>query len=296
MQADFDPALVRLFDKYGQGAVAQSVVSTGEVIAVSINATSADAVQGALSSPFGFPDFMTDSGVVRVARAVSVAETVNGLDDQTAIVRVRQNGQDDLSVSFYRVDDLSGSINGIQAGQAGYAAAALARTYQFEGGGLAVNGPGYGNYTEARLTDVDSGDLIAMKLVNNSSGNTYWAFSQANESVNGQSVGHVWNYGLNTFGIEDTYGGGDRDFNDMTVQYDYTSAYGSSLLVRAKGAAVTLLMDIDRRRQIGHIGNRAQVSRRQVKPAWNKLDDRLGFSTPTCLYPRQRQTYADPRY
>lgn len=91
---------MRLFDKYGQGAMVQSTVSQGENVAVSINASAADAIQGALSSPFGFADFVTDGGVVRVARPVALAETVGGLDDQTAIVRVRQNGEDSLSVTF----------------------------------------------------------------------------------------------------------------------------------------------------------------------------------------------------
>ena len=97
----------------------QSTVSQGENVAVSINASAADAIQGALSSPFGFADFVTDSGVVRVARPVAMAETVGGLDDQTAIVRVRQNGEDSLSVTFYRVDDLSGSIDGLHRGTGG---------------------------------------------------------------------------------------------------------------------------------------------------------------------------------
>ena len=48
----------------------------------------------------------------------------------------------------------------------------------------------------------------------------------ANEIVNGAPVGHLWNYGLNTWGWEDTYGGGDRDYNDMVVQLDFTSASG----------------------------------------------------------------------
>ena len=43
-----------------------------------------------------------------------------------------------------------------------------------------------------------------MKLVNNTTGDTYWAFAHANETVAGQHVGHLWNYGLNTWGWEDT--------------------------------------------------------------------------------------------
>ena len=231
LQADFDPALVRTFDKASQGAVWQTSVSAGESVAVSIDARDADAIQGSMSNPFGFADFLTDSGAVRVARPVAVAETANASDDQTAIVRVRQNGEDKLSLSFYRVDDLSGTIDGLQPGQAGYAAAAEARAYQLAGGGNALSGPGYGNYTETQLTSVNSGDLIAMTLTNQTAGATYWAFSQANESVGGQSVGHLWNYGLNTWGWEDLKGGGDHDFNDLLVQLDFTSSSGHGWLV-----------------------------------------------------------------
>ena len=214
-----------------QGAVMQASVSAGESVGVSINAAEADAVQGSLSSPFGFADFVTGTSAVRVARPVAVAETVNGLDDQVAVVRVRQNGEDKLSLSLYRVDDLSGTIGGLAPGEAGYAAAAQGRAYQFTGGGNTLSGPGYGNYTQAGLSNVDSGDLIAMQLTNQTSGSTFWAFSQANESVGGQSVNHVWNYGLNTWGWEDTKGGGDHDFNDLVVQLDFTSASGHGWLV-----------------------------------------------------------------
>ena len=53
----------------------------------------------------------------------------------------------------------------------------------------------------------------------------------ANETVNGAAVGHLWNYAQNTWGWEDMYGGGDRDYNDLIVQLDFTSASGSRVLV-----------------------------------------------------------------
>jgi len=90
-----------------------------------------------------------------------------------------------------------------------------------------LSGSGYGNYTETMLLDVDAGDLIAMSLANLSSNNTYWGFSQGNAD----GAGHLWNYGLNTWGWEDLYGGGDRDFNDLIVQLDFTSASGTGWLV-----------------------------------------------------------------
>ncbi len=62
-----------------------------------------------------------------------------------------------------------------------------------------------------------------MQLTNVTNGDTFWAFSQANEVVGGEHVAHLWNYGANTWGWEDLAGGGDRDFNDLIVQLDFTS-------------------------------------------------------------------------
>ena len=231
LQADFDPRLVRLYDKQAQGGLAQTSVEAGGSFAVSVDGTATHAIQGSLSSAFGFADFTTAGGDVRVARAVAVAETAGAQNDQLAIVRIRQNGEDSLSLSFYRVDDLNGTIDGLHPGEAGYAAALQGRTYQTTAGGTSINGPGYGNYTQTALQHVNAGDLVAMQLVNNSTGGTYSAFAEANEVVNGQHVGHLWNYGLNTWGWEDLAGGGDRDFNDLIVGLDFTSASGHGWLV-----------------------------------------------------------------
>lgn len=231
LQSDFDPNLVRLFDKQSQGAVMQSSLSSGDDLSLSINSTAANPTQGTLSSPFGFADFMSGDGVVRVARPVAVAETAGGSDDQLAIVRLRQNGQDALSVKFYKVDDFDGTIYGLRPGDAGYEKAVNERLYHTVAGGTAVDGPGYGNYTQTGLLNVDAGDLIAMELVNRTTGDVFSAFAQANEMSNGQHVGHLWNYGSNTWGWEDTRGGGDRDFNDLVVGLDFTSASGHGWLV-----------------------------------------------------------------
>jgi hypothetical protein len=65
-----------------------------------------------------------------------------------------------------------------------------------------------------------------MALTDNTQGTTFWAFSQANESVGGANVSHLWNYGLNTWGWEDGLGGGDHDYSDLVVQLDFTSTAG----------------------------------------------------------------------
>ena len=83
-------------------------------------------------------------------------------------------------------------------------------------------------YSEDRIQGVNNGDLIAMSL-QTSEGNTFYAFSEANEQVDGRQVAHVRNFGLNTWGWEDQYGGGDLDFNDLVVGLDFLSLAGSEL-------------------------------------------------------------------
>lgn len=228
LQPDFDPALVRLFDAQQQGAVAQALSAPGDQLAVLVDGTDARAPQLKLSNPFGFIDFVSGAGdsAVRLARPVAVAETAGGHDDQTAIVRIRQNGTDDVSLVLYRVDDFDGTIAGVHAGDPGYLAAVQSRAYRQAAGSSSIEGPGYGNYLQTELEHVNAKDLIAMQLTNGTTGDVFYAFSQANEVVNGQQIGHLWNYGLNTWGWEDTSGGGDRDFNDLIVGLDFTSTAG----------------------------------------------------------------------
>jgi hypothetical protein len=233
LQSEFDPNLVRLFDGAAQGALDEAVAATGNQLAVSIDGATAGTPQVLLSTTFGFVDFVSDGGAsaVRLARPVAVAETAGGQDDQLAVVRIRQNGQDQVSVELYRVDDFDGTIAGLRPGDPGYQAAAQARAYSTTAGGTEIAGPGYGNYAQVLVQDVDAGDLIAMQLTNVTRGSVFWAFAQANEVVDGQPVGHLWNYGLDTWGWEDTPGAGDRDYNDLIVGLDFTSASGQGWLV-----------------------------------------------------------------
>jgi hypothetical protein len=217
----------------------QTDVAAGSSVSITIGNDAGKAAQAGYTSDYGFADFAGGDGTVHLARAVAVAETAGKANDQNAVVRIRQNGEDNLSVSFYKVDDYSGKIGTLNPGDAGYAAAAAARMYATlqdgQAGGTAIDGPGYGLYSQAQITHVNSGDFIAMQLTNNSSGNVFWAFSQANAQQGGpgstEGLGHLWNYGANTWGWEDTAGGGDRDFNDLIVQLDFTSASGHGWLV-----------------------------------------------------------------
>ena len=232
LQSDFDSNLLALFDGQTQGSLTQAVVASGDSVSVTFNGNTTVAAQANLSAASGFADFYADTGnSVRLAQSVAVAETANGADDFNVVVRMRQVAGADLSLMLYEVDDYNGTIGGLAPGQAGYAAAAATRAYAVMGGGTTIAGPGDGNAGQAQITGVDAGDLIAMQLTNVTNDDTFWAFSQANEVVGGENVAHLWNYGANTWGWEDLYGGGDRDFNDLVVQLDFTSTAGHGWLV-----------------------------------------------------------------
>jgi hypothetical protein len=230
LQEEFDPKLVKMFDGQSQGTLAWKGSKAGVDLKVKVDKHGAEAPQGELSTPYGFVDYVAEGGAaVRIARPVAVAETVGALDDQVAVVRLRQGTEQKVTVEFYRVDDFKGRIDGIAPGEKGYNAAANERAYETLSGKAGIKGPGYGKYKEKKLAGIDSGDIVAMKL--KQGGDTYWGFAGANETAHGEHVGHLWNYGLNTWGFESDYKGGDNDFNDLLVQLDFTSAYGSGWLI-----------------------------------------------------------------
>lgn len=232
LQASFDPALVTLFDHDAQGATTQVAVSSSQALNVSIDGMPAISTQTTLTAPFGFVTYGDGTGnSVTLARPVAIAQTALGAENQEAVVRIRQDDAATQKLSFYRVDDLSGDIGGLAPGQAGYAEAAALRAYRTIDGQTDIVGQGNGQESTATLTGINAGDIIASVL--SSQMHQMWAFSNQNERTNGAAVNHIYSYGLNTWGYEDTYGGGDHDFNDMVFQLDFTSASGHGYLVGA---------------------------------------------------------------
>ena len=231
LQADFSGELTTMFDGESLGAVYQQNVSKGADIRLTWNEQESIQPQSSLTASTGFVDFVNNGGssTMQVALPVAIAITAQDAQNQDAIVRLRQVGRNGLSLRFYRVDDLTGVIDGIQPGDADYETAIRQRLYIMSNGETAISGPGYGAYSEDRLVGINSGDLIAMSL-STSQGNTFNSFAAANEKIGGQHVSHLRNFGLNTWGWEDLYGGGDQDFNDLIVGLDFTSAIGSGVL------------------------------------------------------------------
>ncbi|MEP9378655.1 Ig-like domain-containing protein [Aquabacter sp. CN5-332] len=220
LRPDFSVAAVTAQDGGGQGSIHQADMADGARLAVKIGGEDAGTPHAVISNTFGLIDFVSSDGdsAVEVSRLVTTAQTLGGAGDQDMLIRLRQNGLQDVQLMVYQVDDYSGAVDGLRPGDAGYDAASRAHAYQTDTGAAWISGAGYGAYGEARVTGVDSGDLFAMRLA--SGGHDFYMFGRANEQVDGEGVNHVWNYGLNTWGWEDLMGGGDRDFNDLLVQFD----------------------------------------------------------------------------
>jgi|GEM_PF-1719039 len=115
---------------------------------------------------------------------------------------------------FYAIDDASGRINGLNPGDAGYAEAALQNRVETNAGlpGGKILAP----FVVANGTAED----FLEKNAQNERGNdpmAYFSFLGANPD----KAEHIRMLGDNTFGVEDLYGGGDRDFNDLVVRVDF---------------------------------------------------------------------------
>ena len=229
---NFDSALVTFLDGATKSVPYEITVQAGATLGVSANGQELALYQELLTNDFGFVQFGGAQGGITLARPVAIAQTAGGLDDQNAVVRIRQNGGDDAQIEIYKVDDLNGTIilNGgtaVTPGQSGYLAAAAGRNYQLASGGTVINGPGWGNFTQVEITGVDQGDYLALKYTNVTTNDVYWAFSQGNAG----NTTAIYSYGLNIWGYDDRPITGDHDYQDIVVQIDFTSTAGHSLLV-----------------------------------------------------------------
>ncbi len=123
---------------------------------------------------------------------------------------------------FYRSLDAAGTvlaadaITRLRPGDNGYAAAAL-RTPNIVGqlGNLSVAD----NQSASRsFSGITGGTFLAPFAQVN--GNTFFAFGGANTT---DGLSHFRSLGNNLFGLEDMVGGGDRDFDDMVIGFNFSS-------------------------------------------------------------------------
>ena len=127
----------------------------------------------------------------------------------------------DALTGFYRVVDPTGMVmdaNGslIAPGAAGYAEAAL-RADNLYGGDTFTFSLASNKTEEASLEMGDLGGYLAPYAKVQS--NTFFAFAKANAD----GISHFRVLGNNVFGLEDQFGGGDRDFDDHIIGFQFDS-------------------------------------------------------------------------
>jgi uncharacterized protein YkwD len=131
---------------------------------------------------------------------------------------------------LYRVDDASGKIGNLNPGDAGYMTAALQRSkevnrgVEFDRDGISAKNLD-GGYIYAPFVVADGTvDQVLNSLDPKTTPRVYFNFVEANAD----GFDHIKSLGANKFGFEDTWGGGDKDYNDLIfkVEANVTSMVG----------------------------------------------------------------------
>ncbi|WP_341882309.1 leucine-rich repeat protein [Synechococcus sp. UW140] len=139
----------------------------------------------------------------------------------TGDVLIAREASYDSSIGFYKLERSDGAVRDsltnslILPGEAGYAAAALRSTNLFSG---------FGSLATSNRTNKSS-DLEAFKDVGllapfarvANTGETYFSFSAANSD----GLSHFRVLGSGVLGLEDIKGGGDRDYDDLIVGFNF---------------------------------------------------------------------------
>jgi Domain of unknown function (DUF4114)/Metallo-peptidase family M12B Reprolysin-like/Calx-beta domain len=184
----------------------------------------ADLVQGLAPNAM---DFAQASAVIAdLVQGLSLNLTTMVLPTTQITFTVEREAAYNNAVGFYRTLDAEGSIQSAQGilkpTDAGYVLAALqnALTNATDAGlNLAVENHG----TAKIAASLDNSFYMPILVANSTLANAansqqltsvYTAFAGANAD----KTEHIRSLGNNTFGFEDMYGGGDRDFNDAIVK------------------------------------------------------------------------------
>ena len=139
----------------------------------------------------------------------------------TGDVLIAREASYDSTIGFYKLERSDGAVRDsltnslILPGEVGYAAAALRSTNLFSGFGSLATG-NRTNKTADLAAFKDAGLLAPFARVANT-GETYFSFAAANSD----GLSHFRVLGSGVLGLEDIKGGGDRDFDDLIVAFNF---------------------------------------------------------------------------
>jgi hypothetical protein len=141
-------------------------------------------------------------------------------DTLTGDVVLARESSTNTDGGLYRIENLQGAVRDrlsgllIQPGEAGYREAALQQSL---GSLSALRVANNGSRINGFSLSGEALTLLAPYAVvaDDSGSRTYFAFAAAN----GDGISHFRSLGDNIFGLEDQFGGGDRDFDDLVVGF-----------------------------------------------------------------------------
>ena len=150
----------------------------------------------------------------------------SGIDIEGTI-NIAREADMETSIGFYKIQNSSGSVidpitgNTLLVGDSGYAAAALDSSNLFTGfGTLTVLDDSTASKSISSFT---STDLIAPYASVSDTNKTYFAFAKANSD----GLSHFREFGNGVFGFEDQENGGDNDFDDLIIGFDFAKTSGN---------------------------------------------------------------------
>lgn len=135
----------------------------------------------------------------------------------------------DNTVGFYSIEDTSGTIrdefgNTLNPGDDGYAAAAIRQTViQYDRNTSEIANFAGGNLLAPYVIADGTSEEFLSENPDNQEGDgpfAYFFFQGANPD----GVEHIRLLDNNTFGVEDLFGGGDNDFNDLNIKATFEVA------------------------------------------------------------------------
>jgi hypothetical protein len=195
-----------------------------------INTIKSDLVLPLVNLSANLPINITDNHLLDLRTDTAKTGTDADLSNKTIALKFT-NITSDASyhnyAGFYQVEDEQGTVidpsnsNVYHPGDSGYLAAALRRS-QVNNEGVELDKNGSTGATNLQGGHIYAPFLIANGRANdilnrpepNTANNVYFN----NRAANPDKTDHVRMLGNNSFGFEDLFGGGDRDYNDLTFQ------------------------------------------------------------------------------
>ncbi len=131
---------------------------------------------------------------------------------------------------LYRVDDVSGKIGNLNPGDTGYMTAALQRSkelnrgVEFDRDGISAQNLDGGYIYAPFVVANGTVDQVLNSLDPKTTPHVYFNYVAANAD----GFDHIKSFGANKFGFEDTWGGGDKDYDDLIfkIEANVTSIIG----------------------------------------------------------------------